>query len=422
VRYGAEEALGFRALLQDTQDAQVTEVFARERLTWASYWMLGYFAFLQTILGPLMPFIRGELHLNYVVASLHFSAFALGAVVTGVFGDRMARRWGRRTLFWGGALGMAVGAALVALSPSAAGTILGAFLMGLLGDLALITLQAALAERHGRWGPVALTEANVVASGFAILATLAVGAVTGAGWGWRLALLPAIALLALIALRYHALLFPRMAQQASPRRGSERDPERGSKRRAPLPLAFWALWLLIALETGVEWCLGYWGASFLATQPRFSRADAATAMSAFFVAMLVGRALGSRVTRVVNGLTTLGASLGVGLLGFALFWLAPSAPLHIIGLFVVGFALANVYPLGVALAAATAPEQVDTATARLAVAGGLAVLLAPLLLGALADHIGIGSAFGVAIPLLALALVALAGARRAPASTPARAS
>ena len=95
MRYGAEEALGFRALLQDTQDAQVTEVFARERLTWASYWMLGYFAFLQTILGPLMPFIRGELHLNYVVASLHFSAFALGAVVTGVFGDRMARRWWR---------------------------------------------------------------------------------------------------------------------------------------------------------------------------------------------------------------------------------------------------------------------------------------------------------------------------------------
>jgi fucose permease len=175
---------------------------------------------------------------------------------------------------------------------------------------------------------------------------------------------------------------------------------------------------MIALETGVEWSLGYWGASFLATQPRFSVASAATAMSAFYLAMLVGRALGSRVSRVVSGLTTLGASLGVGTLGFALFWLAPSAPLRIIGLFVVGFALANVYPLGIALAAATVPEQVDTATARLSIAGGSAVLLAPLLLGALADHIGIGSAFGVAIPLLALALLALLAAGRAPAPRP----
>jgi hypothetical protein len=54
--------------------------FVRERLTWASYWMLGYFAFLQAILGPLMPFIRGELRLSHLIASLHFSAFALGAV------------------------------------------------------------------------------------------------------------------------------------------------------------------------------------------------------------------------------------------------------------------------------------------------------------------------------------------------------
>jgi fucose permease len=385
--------------------------FVRERLTWASYWMLGYFAFLQAILGPLMPFIRGELRLSYVIASLHFSAFALGAVVTGVVGDRLALRWGRRTLFWVGGLGMALGAALVALSPWAVGTILGAFVMGAFGNGALITLQAALAERHGAWGLVALTEANVVASGFAILATVAVGGVTGAGWSWRLALLPAVGLLAAIGARYHTLSFPRQ----TPRRLPETT---AKSRRAPMPLAFWALWLMIALETGVEWSLGYWGASFLATQPRFSVASAATAMSAFYLAMLVGRALGSRVSRVVSGLTTLGASLGVGTLGFALFWLAPSAPLRIIGLFVVGFALANVYPLGIALAAATVPEQVDTATARLSIAGGSAVLLAPLLLGALADHIGIGSAFGVAIPLLALALLALFAAGRAPAPRP----
>ena len=65
--------------------------FVRVRLTWASYWMFGYFAFLEAVLGPLMPFIRGDLHLSYLLASLHFSAFALGAMAMGTVGDRLTR-------------------------------------------------------------------------------------------------------------------------------------------------------------------------------------------------------------------------------------------------------------------------------------------------------------------------------------------
>ena len=188
--------------------------FVRVRLTWASYWMLGYFAFLEAVLGPLMPFIRGELHLNYLLASLHFSAFALGAMAMGAVGDRLTRWWGRRASFWGGGVGMAAGAALLALSPSAVGTIAGALLMGLLGNLLLITIQAALADHHAAWSPVALTEANVVASGFALLASVSVGAITGVGWSWRLTLVLALALLAAAGARYHAVRFPAQATHA----------------------------------------------------------------------------------------------------------------------------------------------------------------------------------------------------------------
>ncbi|HEU4784519.1 MAG TPA: MFS transporter, partial [Ktedonobacterales bacterium] len=153
--------------IDEIDDHTAPQRFLRERLTWASYWMLGYFAFLEAILGPLMLFIRSDLRLSYTLASLHFSAFALGAVVMGIFADRLTRRWGRRAAFWGGGIGMAAGALLVALSPVAASTILGAFMMGLLGGLLIITLQAALADRHQRFSSVALTEANVFASGFA---------------------------------------------------------------------------------------------------------------------------------------------------------------------------------------------------------------------------------------------------------------
>ena len=38
---------------------------------------------METVLGPIMPFLRTELDLDYTVASLHFSAFALGSVLLG---------------------------------------------------------------------------------------------------------------------------------------------------------------------------------------------------------------------------------------------------------------------------------------------------------------------------------------------------
>jgi MFS family permease len=386
--------------------------FVRGRFTWASYWMLGYFAFFDAILGPLMPFIRGDLRLSYTLASLHFSAFALGAVAMGTLADRITSRVGRRGAFWGGGIGMAAGALLVALSPVAAGTILGALLMGLLGSLLLITIQAALADRHRLFSSVALTEANVFASGFALLAPLMVGLVTGAGLGWRLALFPVLALLAVVGLRYWSVPFPERA-------AAHHEPAKATDGRARLPLAYWMFWCLIALETGAEWSVVYWGASFLASDSPLSKADAATAMAAFFLAMLIGRVIGSRLTRAFPGLLVLAASLGIALVGFPLFWLVPLPLMRVVGLFIVGLGLANVYPLGVALATEAAPGQADRASARLSIAAGLSALIAPFILGALADHIGIGQAFGIAIPLLVLALLAAGLAGRGHTVAPA---
>src|SRR5215211_5895635 len=72
------------------------EGFARDSVTWMTYGLIGFFAFMETVLGPMMPFLRRELDLGYTAASLHFSAFALGAVLLGFFGDRIVGRWGRR--------------------------------------------------------------------------------------------------------------------------------------------------------------------------------------------------------------------------------------------------------------------------------------------------------------------------------------
>jgi predicted MFS family arabinose efflux permease len=369
-----------------------------------TYGLVGYFAFMETVLGPIMPFLRTELGIGYTTASLHFSAFALGAVLLGLFGDRLSAWWGRLISLWGGALGMGVGAAFLLSIPSPWGTVPAAFVMGLCGALVVVTSQALLSDRHGEFGAVAVTESNITASACAIAAPLLVGAFAATGLGWRTAF--AVPAAALVLLASASLFRPPDLPRTTAKGGEEAV-------GLTLPLRYWGLWALVALGVASEWCVAYWGADFLADGTGLSRPAAATSLSAFFVAMLVGRIASSRLARSVPATLLLAATLGLALVGFPLFWLSPGSILTLAGLFVTGFGIGGVYPLGVSAAIASVPGNSDAAAARLSIGGGGAILVAPFVLGALADRIGIATAFGIVIPmLLAALLLALIAARR----------
>jgi fucose permease len=94
--------------------------------------MLAYYAYLQATLGPLIPFLRDELHINYTVSAFYISAFALGMILAGLTADRAAQRFGRPLLFWGGGAGMAVGAVLLILGHTPFTTVASTFLMPLI--------------------------------------------------------------------------------------------------------------------------------------------------------------------------------------------------------------------------------------------------------------------------------------------------
>ncbi|MEZ4500549.1 MAG: hypothetical protein R2839_10850 [Thermomicrobiales bacterium] len=121
--------------------------FRRTSTTWAAYLMLGLFAYLETVVGPAMPFCA-KLGLAFTMASVHFSLFAVGVIVAGTTTDRIIGIIGRRRGFWLGMAGMSAGGVLVAVSPVVAGTLLGVALMGFVGTWALISNQAILADTH----------------------------------------------------------------------------------------------------------------------------------------------------------------------------------------------------------------------------------------------------------------------------------
>jgi fucose permease len=288
---------------------------------------------------------------------------------------------------------MAAGALLLAASPVTVGTVLGAFVMGTSGGLLLITTQAVLADKYGEWSAVAITESNAAASACAILASLAVGGFAALGLGWRAALILPVAALVLLAVRFRKEPLGQARTHAP------------GKASSTLPARFWVYFGVLFLGVSVEWCVAYWGADFLENGAGLRRSAAATALSVFFVAMLAGRLLGSRLAHRLPGGILLLMTFCVALAGFPVFWLSAAPALNLLGLFVVGLGVGSIYPLAISVGVATVPGRTDTAAARLGLAGGGAILTAPFVLGAFADRVGIESAYGIVVPLLLAAVV-----------------
>jgi len=368
--------------------------FLRDRLTWLAYIMLAYMAYIPATLSPLMPFLRKELNLSYTMGGLLSSALAVGMILAGLTSDRVAHRWGRHFTFWSGAIGLTMSALGLALSGQVLLTITSVLSMGYCGSLTLAMIQAILSDRHGAQRAIAFTESNVAASASTSLAPLFVGVFQRVGVGWQGALYLAASLFALLAARFYKEPIPDPHQL---RLKSNPD---GRQR---LPLSFWAYWIVICLVVSIEWCLVIWGADYLENVVGLSKTNASTMMGIFFAAMLIGRLIGSRMTRVMPSTTLLLTALGVTMVGFPVFWLAQFAPLNIVGLFVAGLGVANLFPLTLTVAVGAAPQQSIVASARVSLGVGTAVLLAPLTLGWTADRVGLQIAYGIEALLLVIA-------------------
>lgn len=379
-----------------------TVPFVRDRFTWLAYFMLAYYSFSLTVLGPLMPFLRAELKLSYTVTGLHLSGFALGMVMAGLTADRFSHWWGRRPVFWGGGAGMALGAIALALSGHQVLTIFSTWLMGFLGSLLLIMIQTTLADRHGEQRAIPITESNVAASLTASFAPLIVGGFQATLIGWRGALFLALATMILLALSFYGVAIP----EAKPHM---QRPTSGSRR---LPPVYWAYWVVNFIGVSMEWCLIFWGADFLEKVIGLSQINAVTLMSVFLGAMVMGRFAGSRLSRRIPSARLLLGAMIITLIGFPIFWLARLTPLNIAGLFMAGFGVANLFPLTLATAISVAPQQVDQASARISMGSGIAIFMAPLLLGWVADQLGIQSAYGIVAVLALCAIVVVTAANR----------
>ncbi|HEY9868780.1 MAG TPA: MFS transporter [Candidatus Obscuribacterales bacterium] len=368
--------------------------FTRDRLTWLVYLLYGSWCLAWGFFGPIMPFLRVELGLNYAQAALHFSALALGVLLAGLVGHRVIQHLGLAGTIKAGVSAIAAGIFCVLLGGAAAVTVGGALLASTGGTFMAQAIVAALNKRFGDHRGKAIAELNVSGSTFAAIAPLTVAAILSLGMGWKAAFAVPLALLGAL------LLLSRAADVGS----LSLQPVDGGHLPA-LPRAYWLYFVVIFLSVAGEWSVGFWCPEFIEKVVHTSRVDACNALSVFMAAMLAGRIAGTRLIGGAASPWLLSCSVLSAACGFLVFWLSKNMIGCLAGLTILGLGNANVYPLALSAAIGVSGKNGTKAAARMSLSTGSAIFLAPLILGMMADSLGLFWAHALVACLFVLAAI-----------------
>ena len=376
--------------------------------TWLVYLLLSLYVYMLNVPGPITGYLREEFQLTYTESSLHFSAFAAGVLVTGLFAGPFIRQLAPWRVMAIGSLGLGVGGLILAWGRQPAVTIFGLFLMGCLGTWILSMYPLILEQEMGSRSSVGVAEANTLGSIFAAAAPLLVGALASQAVGWRMAIIAAAAIS--LALGTWLWLRTSEAQQRQTIVLVEGEQETSGK----LPRRYWLIWFALMFGVAIEFCTIYWSADFNAKVLGLAQNAATQATSLFLVGMILGRFAGSRLLERLPARKILLGSIALGATGYLAFWSAAHTALSLAGLFIMGLGVANFYPTLLPLAIRSAGSQKQLAGARATLATGVAIFFLPFGLGSLADLLGIQRAFLIVGLLFVLVVAMLAIAVRLP--------
>jgi hypothetical protein len=342
-------------------------------------------------LGACLILLARDLHVARGELAWLSAGFGGALIIVGVAGAWILHA-GATTVLRVGAGALAAGTALLAVAPSVLLAQGGALVLGVGSAGIVLASPALLGDRQAAVRLATVTAVGMLAGVCGPVLISLVDATTGNG---RLALLvPLPALLWLAATPASA---PEKSELADAARAPARSaaPLQGSRMRIAIR------WLCLVFAVAAEFAFHLWGAARL-LDSGLGASGAAAAAAAFPLGMAAGRLGGLRFmgTRPV---VSLGAALGmVGALGLA----APTGPvLATTALGLAGLGIAVLYPVTLSRLLALPALGLGRGSAIGAVGSGLAALVSPAALHALAAATSLGASFIAVAAVLAVLLV-----------------
>ena len=377
-----------------TQTAETPTAFRWDRLSVAS--ALGYCVLVAGLsVGVVLGELRSEFGISGVVAALHGSTFGIGLLISGVWGVRIVDRIGRRTTLMVAAGGVVSGVVLFCAGPAWPVTLLGTALSGVSGALLVMIMPGLISDHFGEHRATAFAAVNAVPGMAGLTFSLVIGAVLGAGGSWRV---PYLLITGIFAVALAAVALPVPVPEGDRQGDFSLRPFR--EREVLVP------WLHIVNGVLTEFTVGVWCVTYLKEVGKASAGSAAVLASVFGVMMFVMRLLLPPVMRRLGDRTVPIGFVVIGT-GATAMCFAPGLPAKVLALAVVGIGGSPLYPLTVDAFYAKAGHRLDSVAlgAFCALASGAAVTLGPLVMGALADVVGLRWAILIVPALAAIGAV-----------------
>jgi MFS family permease len=290
--------------------------------------------------------------------------------------------------------GLAVTAVLPAFTHSVAALAAALFLLGIATGAVDVGINGAVAELEARRSTRLMQTAHGLFSAGVVVGAIGIGIAREAGAG-RLVCLAAVAAVVLVAA---ALNLGHERPARPPQPAASRRP-RLSRIAIPLGIACAAAFLI---EGGIE----SWSALFLERELDSRPVVSALGPAAYAFAMMCGRFSGQWLERVLGDTLLLAGAASLAGAGLVIAALAATVPLAIAGFFLGGAGISIAAPalLGAAGRRAGTGDR-GAAVATVTTIGYLGFLVGPPIVGAVAQAVGLRTAFA-ALALVAVGLAA----------------
>lgn len=354
------------------------------------------------LLGVAWPSIRGEFQLSLDAVGALLIAMTVGSLLSSFSSGPVVSCIGAGSLLLAASVMTGAGLLGYSLAPTWWAMVLFGLLSGMGSGAIDSGLNTYFASNHSA------SLMNWLHASFGLGATLGplvMTTVLNLGQSWRWGYVVAGVLQGLLALGFGLTLDQWRLAGAEPPGASPASPAGGVRAGDTLSLpAVWTGVALFFVLTGVETTAGQWSYTLFIEGRGVVPSTAGLWVSVYWGSLTVGRIVFGFVVDRLGVVSSLrGCMLGV-MLGSALIWWNMTDLLGFLGLALIGFALAPLFPLLVLYT----PKRLGAAHASNAIgfqvaAAGLGLALLPGLAGVLADSLGLES-IG---PFLLIASVAM---------------
>lgn len=346
--------------------------------------------------GPALPLLAQQIEQDIAVLGALFTAISLGIILTQFGAGWASTRFGQRLVLAAGMLLMGSGGVGVTFGRNLATVLAGALLLGIGFGGILAAGNLLIGQLFSSRSAAALNGVNVF-FGVGSMLGPAIAGLTGARLGMpQIAVWVGAGLLLVLV----PIVVNFAAQPATPIIKQQANDQPQQRDTA------WILAVLLLIYIGTEVGFSGWLTVYMITGSSMAPASAALILSGFWLALTLGRVLGTALGMRLTSAQLLMISL-LGILIGALLLVLGSGDraISIIGVLWLGLSCGPVFPTALAIVATTARNSAATTSFVLAIGNG-GGLIVPALMGFLLASYGPSAAAGLVL-VAALTMLAL---------------